>query len=181
MPKFCSVQRNCQLCQKEIWIQPNVLKKGNGKYCSMSCRSKVNSPRIVHPPLTQEVIEKIRQANLGIKHPSNTGPLNKNWRGGVTSPEYRLRRYPRYALWRTAVFERDNYTCQLCGVRGGTLNADHIYPFSLYEELRFEVSNGRTLCYDCHRRTDTWGWNKQYLGSYHDATIMKAFMITFSH
>lgn len=65
-----------------------------------------------------------------------------------------------YKLWRKAVFKRDNYTCIWCGIKGsepkGFLNADHIKPFSLYPELRFELSNGRTLCVPCHKKTDTY-------------------------
>lgn len=62
-----------------------------------------------------------------------------------------------YRDWRTAVFKRDNWTCQDCGQHGGTLNADHIKPQSLYPDLRFTVSNGRTLCRPCHKKTPTWG------------------------
>ena len=63
-----------------------------------------------------------------------------------------------YRLWREAVFKRDDYTCQNCGKRGGKLNADHIKLFALFPELRFKVSNGRTLCNaPCHRLTDTYG------------------------
>jgi 5-methylcytosine-specific restriction endonuclease McrA len=60
------------------------------------------------------------------------------------------------------IFRRDRFTCTKCGIHSGcghvvVLNADHIKPFSLYPELRCDVSNGRTLCLDCHRKTETYG------------------------
>jgi 5-methylcytosine-specific restriction endonuclease McrA len=62
-----------------------------------------------------------------------------------------------YRLWRQAVLIRDAWTCQFCGLRGGRLHVDHIQPYSLFPDLRCEVSNGRTLCVPCHRGTDTYG------------------------
>lgn len=59
--------------------------------------------------------------------------------------------------WKKKVFERDDYTCQNCGNRGGKLNADHILPYSLFEELRESLTNGRTLCEGCHKKTSTYG------------------------
>ncbi len=56
------------------------------------------------------------------------------------------------------VFARDEFTCQDCGEVGGKLTADHIRPWSLYPELRFECANGQTLCRPCHRKTDTFGY-----------------------
>lgn len=59
---------------------------------------------------------------------------------------------------RKAVFERDDYTCQDCGVKGGVLHPDHIKPKSIYPKLIFEIDNIRTLCRECHRKTDTYGY-----------------------
>ena len=97
---------------------------------------------------------------------SKVGKKNPNWRGG-TSTEYQLQRASMECkIWRKAVFERDNYTCIWCFKKGGwskkekrqiVLNADHIKPFIDYPELRFAIDNGRTLCEDCHRKTDTYG------------------------
>ena len=69
-----------------------------------------------------------------------------------------------YKAWRTLVFERDDFTCQECGIKNGLgktvyFHADHIKPFAYYPEFRFEVSNGRTLCVPCHRKTPTYGAN----------------------
>lgn len=52
--------------------------------------------------------------------------------------------------WRRQVFERDNFTCQHCGTKGGNLHAHHIKEWSKFPELRIEVSNGLTLCISCH-------------------------------
>lgn len=85
------------------------------------------------------------------------GPDHWNWRGGENNKLAALRKTPEYREWRTTVFKRDNYTCCFCGCRGGKIHADHINSFRNYPELRLEVSNGRTLCVSCHRKTDTWG------------------------
>ncbi len=85
------------------------------------------------------------------------GEKSHRWKGGRTSSEMKLRNSIEYKLWRESIFKRDNFTCIWCGKKGGKLNADHIKPFSLFPELRFAIDNGRTLCYDCHKTTDTFG------------------------
>lgn len=77
---------------------------------------------------------------------------------GLTPLHARIRRSTEYKLWRTAVFERDNFVCIWGGkAHGNKINADHIKPFALYPELRFAIDNGRTLCEACHKKTDTYG------------------------
>lgn len=85
-----------------------------------------------------------------------------NWKGGITPINQKIRHSFEYKLWRTSVFERDDYACVLCGAKNGNgkavvLNADHIKPFAYFPELRFEISNGRTLCVPCHKMTETYG------------------------
>lgn len=91
---------------------------------------------------------KMREAKIGAK--------SYSWKGGVTSANKVVRRSMQYRIWRTAVFERDDYTCQMCRVRGVEIHADHIKPFAFFPELRLEVSNGRTLCVPCHQKTPTY-------------------------
>ena len=116
------------------------------------------------PPMTSEHKQKIIRSLLGRKHSPETrrkigkrGESHWNWQGGIKPIHERIRNSVEYKLWREAVFQRDNYTCLICGQIGGRLQADHIKPFATFPELRFEVDNGRTLCVDCHRKTDTWG------------------------
>lgn len=59
------------------------------------------------------------------------------------------RNMPEYIAWRTAVFERDGYTCQECGAKG-KLNAHHIRHWQSFRDGRFDVDNGITLCPKCH-------------------------------
>lgn len=84
------------------------------------------------------------------------------WKGGTTSLSEKIRKSSAYRIWRKEVFERDDYTCVLCRRKGVKLNADHIKPFAYYPKLRLSLSNGRTLCVDCHKLTDTFGKGKFY-------------------
>jgi len=65
----------------------------------------------------------------------------------------RLRKTPAWVNWRTAVYTRDNYTCQLCGKKRTYLNPHHIMMKAHYPQLVFVVDNGVTLCSRCHRFT----------------------------
>ena len=90
------------------------------------------------------------------------------WKGGITPKNALIRTSFKYKLWREAVFERDNYTCIMCYARSEkgkavVLNADHIKPFAYYPELRFDINNGRTLCKNCHKKTDTYGNKRQHV------------------
>jgi hypothetical protein len=52
--------------------------------------------------------------------------------------------------WRNQVYERDNYTCDICKVKGSKLQAHHLNSWSYFKEERFDLNNGITLCKKCH-------------------------------
>lgn len=85
---------------------------------------------------------------------------NKGKDRGLSTENEKIRHCNNYKIWRTRVFERDNYTCFICNERGGTLHAHHIENFSSNKELRFDINNGITLCKFCH--------NPAILGSFHN-------------
>ena len=94
----------------------------------------------------------------GKSRPEITGEKHYLWKGGKCRTErHSLMQKAEYTSWRRSVFERDLFTCQHCKVKGGRLEADHIKPWASFPLLRYEISNGRTLCVSCHRKTPTWG------------------------
>lgn len=104
---------------------------------------------------------------------------------GVNHPLWKEERTPKliknsirhsfeYRQWRSDIFTKDNFTCQICNRQkevSGKLNADH-YPKSfasilaeykiksLIEAISCEelwsINNGRTLCKECHEKTDNY-------------------------
>lgn len=82
----------------------------------------------------------------GKKRPEITGENHYKWAGGRKHGD-RVRFRDEM---QKKVFERDDYTCQLCGNRGGQLQVDHIQSWAEYVELRFNIENCRTLCMSCH-------------------------------
>lgn len=81
----------------------------------------------------------------------------EEWTGFSRTDKKAERMSKEYIEWRKAVFKRDNFTCKDCGNNKCYLEAHHIKEFSKYPELRYVVSNGRTLCLDCHNKLNKRG------------------------
>lgn len=68
-------------------------------------------------------------------------------------PKKKYRREPRGSLnyaWQTLIKHRDGYKCKKCGSITD-IEAHHIKHYGKYPELRYELSNGITLCKQCHK------------------------------
>ena len=163
----------CTNCGKEIYVRPSELK--GKRYCSKECANKglMEGKPLICKVCGKEYYRSPAQIKWrGSSYCSNkckgeaitlfqSGKNNPNWKGGVSTENHRQRASKKWKVWRDAVFTRDNWTCKDCGARSMKgikvkLYPHHIKPFAKYLELRFEVSNGLTLCEDCHRRHTSW-------------------------
>jgi hypothetical protein len=86
---------------------------------------------------------------LGWDHVSEVGE-SLQWK------EFRNERANKqYQEWRLAVLERDSYTCQDCGAKED-LDVHHIIMWKDDKDKRYDISNGLTLCYSCHKAVHPW-------------------------
>lgn len=150
-------------------LNPEKAKEQNRKYYLNKISKKYNGQLTLYfkcNNLSKYNSNRKTSWNKGLSMPEETrrkisekmkGANSYLWNGGISSESAKIRNSIEYREWRRAIFKRDNFTCQICGQVGGKLNADHIKPFATHHELRFELSNGRTLCVPCHKNTDTFG------------------------
>ena len=128
----------CKVCGKVFEVIPS----SRQKYCSHKCFRKTISNNLKGKPKSPEHIKKVNKA------------IKKYWdkrgRKKVKRSYHNVNK--KYTIWRTSVFERDNYTCQVCNLKGGKLQAHHIKSWIKYPKLRYEINNGITVCVSCHKQ-----------------------------
>lgn len=124
-----------------------------------------------------ETRAKMSAASKGRKKtPEHALAIGRGLRKNVETVNQRkalIRKWAVYRAWRTAVFERDHYTCQLCSQVGGKLEADHIQPIAIRPDLIVAVDNGRTLCVTCHRKTDSYGTKVRKLRGFQQRAVFQ--------
>lgn len=169
----------CDYCGDEFGVRRDKNKHSTNHFCSNECHGKYmsknntgensNSWKGGDIEITCDYCMKIYTTAIS-KYNSYTnhfcsrgclslwmsdnlsGENSHNYNPNLTDEERSIGRFiPGYQEWRKAVYERDDYTCQMCGKNGGTLNAHHIESYNNNKELRTELSNGITLCEDHHK------------------------------
>ena len=143
----------CDSCSKEISESDNHYTDGAGMHLCTECAFK-------HGKIDDKRYLRECGIHLDSYHAAVYEGEIVMWTGKKppwekTDRDYRMS--ADYRNWRKEVFERDNYNCQICGKKGGELNAHHIKTFKKHKKLRFEVSNGVTLCAKCHREVHKGG------------------------
>lgn len=84
---------------------------------------------------------------------NNVGENNPAYNPDLTDEERQSYRFVAgYKIWRRQVYQKDKYTCKKCGDnKGGNLVAHHIESYNSAKDKRTDISNGLTLCEECHK------------------------------
>jgi hypothetical protein len=176
IPQPAATFVTCAECGDSFRVVPARIK--TARFCSYACAGEWRSKNIVgeYSPVYRSgaVREKICQGcGKLIKHQTGTplvnferrkycskscadlhglryiGKEHPNWKGELGR---RKSRDTKHSRWSEKVLNRDHNTCIRCGASGKDteLHAHHIKPYEHYPELRYELSNGVTLCAECH-------------------------------
>ena len=165
-----NILKRCDIARRTV-KEGNSLKWENDDFRNNQIEKRKNKP--------SGALGKKWELNHVKKSPNIRGSNNHNWKGGKTKLSFQIRNSAEYSFWRMSVFKRDFFTCQHCGAKNKKgekyiFDADHIYPFSkilddynitsieeaISCEKLWDIENGRTLCRDCHKKTETWGINQ---------------------
>jgi len=139
-----TLEYRCKKCGNNGKISYINLKIGKG--CSGDCK--------------KEKIKKTSLNRYGVDNYTKTleykqnfsGKKSPHWNSKLTEKDrIKNRNIPENGTWRRFVYERDNYTCQVCDKRGYNIVAHHLEGWNWDKENRFNVDNGVTLCVTCHK------------------------------
>lgn len=136
----------CSHCKKELSLQSNQVKNRN--FCNRICWA-LGTRGKDSPVFNEKAVSNLRN---------------------------RIMQFAEYKEWRLQVLRRDDFTCQVCmwrnkGLARRPLEVDHIKRFyTLMIEYKiqdtkqareclplWDIDNGRTLCRECHRKSETYG------------------------
>jgi hypothetical protein len=81
---------------------------------------------------SEETKLKISSTNKG--KPGLKREKHPNWNNGITTLNKLIRSTDLYIKWRSDIFERDNWTCQICHKTGCYIEAHHKKPLNLMNQ-----------------------------------------------
>jgi hypothetical protein len=144
---------NCLVCKKDFEAI-NDYKGREQKYCSKECWSNRGSLKMTKKCLNcNSIINYGRSSKIycnrecAFKH--KVGENATAYKDGKSLERQRGRDSQELKNWRKSVFKKDNYRCGHCKTNKN-LQAHHIKSYADFPDLRFIISNGLTLCIDCH-------------------------------
>jgi len=144
-----------------------------GKKHSEETKEKMREAKLKNPTRywlnrkkTQEHLKKIGEGRKG-KYSGENCPV---WKGGISFEPYTID-------WtntlKRSIRERDNYTCQECGIHQDELNIGQIKRLDIhhidYNKKNCNKNNLISLCRNCHTRTS---FNRKKWSNYFKSRVL---------
>lgn len=170
-------KHTCTHCGETFELLPCDTRRGRGAFCSKKCRDKHqrgnNHPNysgrieitcqmcktVFHVVPSKENTARFCSRDCRDKYHSlfHRGANSTNWKGGY-DPYYG----PNWLHQREKARDRDQYTCQACGVNESALDTQlhvhHIIAFRCFGRKQYKeanaLSNLISLCGSCHTSTE---------------------------
>ena len=96
----------------------------------------------------------LRCKECQLKYSYLRGSENRNWNPNLTDEDRKKNslkvRGTKGRHWTQNVLIQANFTCALCGKKGGKLVAHHLYNYADYPDKRFDEDNGVCICRSHH-------------------------------
>lgn len=99
-----------------------------------------------------EIAIRHKASRLGIKAYEGEVRARQSKKNRENARENAIKNgYKDMHAWKREVLIRDDYTCQECGLRNPLIVVvHHTIPINVDSSLKYDISNGRTLCPNCH-------------------------------
>jgi 5-methylcytosine-specific restriction endonuclease McrA len=165
------VTLSCQHCKGDFRAAASSV--GRRKFCSYVCRQAATGRQFANrthkawasapatktcgqcgsafSPNAGELVGKYLQRRFCNNSCASTWSI---WNGthppDVNEDRRRKSRGGKHAAWARTVISRDGAKCVDCGAHGVEVQAHHVKSYRTHPKLRYETSNGVTLCAPCH-------------------------------
>lgn len=156
--------RMCSLAARGLWIEMLAIMHRSERYGNLLIGGLVptDAQLAVQAGASPDEVSALllELSNAGVFSRTSSGAIVAETLSGF---EQDARPAPNiWAQLRAQVFARDNYTCQYCGIAGGSLQCDHILPVS--RGGASDLSNLATACKRCNlikynRTPQEMGWS----------------------
>ncbi len=135
------VEKICVECGVHFSVKKSQAPKR--ERCGKACFAASQRKKLLanNPSHREDVRVKLR---------TRRGERSNFWKGGRAEWRHAVKESSEFKMWREKVLERDGHQCRKCR-DDRSLNTHHIVNFTKMSVLNTTVSNGITLCRDCHR------------------------------
>ncbi len=134
---FLSSQWRPKFCTPQCWYAFNSRTKTRERVCKICQKQFIKQVSVLRDPNKGQYCSKKCR---GVAQIEEFKDIPQKGRGNRLADQ----------KWKIAVREKDDYTCQRCGIKEKYIHTHHVATRSRRPDLKHDVSNGKCLCNSCH-------------------------------